>query len=133
MSFASFHLDHAAAKRLSNKIITLKGLGGDFDAMQQLSPLFGASMQTYVHIGLHSFTVIGEYVFLYESGALQHSFHMTEDSDELFKAFRLMCDHSSVEMEECIDLYEGYFTTRCVPAHRTVPGAWLDMAAEQRL
>lgn len=130
MSFTDVYLDHSAVREIRNTVMTIRAIGGNFDAMRQVKPSLFDLACTYVHLGAHSYTIIGDYIFLYEDGVPQHCFHTTNDSSELFKAFKLMCDHSSVHTEETIDLYEGLTVTSHYAARCVVPSARVALAAE---
>lgn len=133
MSFAKFHLSPSTIDRLYDAVAWTSRNKFSFASLRNTWSLFDGRMQSYVFIGIHSFTVIGDYVFLYEEEIQQCCFHIESDSDDLFKAFQLMCHHSSASTEEVIDLYEGFTVTSRVSTGRTLFGAGLDVASKYRL
>lgn len=130
MSFTNVLLDQQQVLKLRDSLLTVQAIGGDFDAVRRIDPQLFGGERMHVHIGVHSYTIIGEYIFLYEEGVPQHCFHIMDDSSELFKAFKLMCDHASAYSEEAIDLYEGFTVTSCVSTGRAFPSAGLDVVTE---
>lgn len=133
MSFAKINLSSSTIDDLWETVHWAALKGSTFSELRVTVPMLHGDMNSHVFMGVHSFTVIGDYVFFYEGEALQHCLHIDDDSDQLFKAFQLMCHHNSASTEEIIDLYEGFTVTSRVPTGRALLGAGLDVATKLEL
>lgn len=70
-----------------------------------LTDKYGSIDRVNFGVGVHSFTIIGEYVFFYDDGYPISSYHAVDDMWEALLAFRIIFDHESAQSTELITIH----------------------------